>query len=217
MDPALPPTAVTRPAVTFVGVTFMFGPPTAALEYVRGRELDPEVRGPRGAMRNRLCTPKCQRFSPGLQSRRGPPSRIVRSAAANAVMSYHAIDGLVGEIRIAELIRTDRDDRPRRRRREARAGRIGNRDRRREIAAGLLIGDERKLPAAERRSTARERWRATALAARTEVGTSAALVTRCVAWPRRGRARAPGRTGSRSASCKCRRSRSVSLAAVYAT
>src|SRR5438046_6430659 len=92
MNPALPPTPVTRPALTLVGVTFNFG-------FAHGGVLKRFVvvsstrsAGPaaRSANRNRLCTPKCQRFRPGpsITPRPAVPNRPI-GGAANAVMSYH--------------------------------------------------------------------------------------------------------------------------------
>ena len=68
-----------------------------------------------------------------------------------------AIDGRIRQLRIAQLVGTDRDDRPGGRRRESGPGWIRHRDRRRQEVARLQVADHRDLPAAERKVDERRR------------------------------------------------------------
>src|SRR5438477_12836802 len=92
MNPALPPTPVTRPALTLVGVTFKFGfAHCGVLErFVVVSSTRSAGPAARSANRNRLCTPKCQRFRPGpsITPRPAVPNRPI-AGAANAVAAYH--------------------------------------------------------------------------------------------------------------------------------
>src|SRR5437867_12864583 len=99
MNPAGPPMAVTRPADTFVGVTFRFGFAHCGVLNTFVVVISMRSVGPAGACvnRKRLCTPRCQRFKPGpsITPRPDVPNRPI-GEAANAVMSYHG-NGVVGD------------------------------------------------------------------------------------------------------------------------
>src|SRR3990170_990896 len=85
MKPDVPPMALIRPAFTFVGETLVSG---AAYCGVLKMFVDVSSMRRVGAdappaSRNRLCTPKCQRFRPGpvIEPRSAVPNRPIGGAA----------------------------------------------------------------------------------------------------------------------------------------
>ena len=185
MKPAVPPIALILPALTLVGVTFKSG-----AAYCGSLKMFVEVSSMRSVgadglpvNRNFLCNPKCQRFSPGpvdrssLSSTESSDGRCGERARVEPAGNRRIV-----EFRVAQLIGTERHRRAGRRAGESRAGRIGHRDRRRQVAAALDITDQRKLPAAERQiDECAGRMSATSSLVRTAVRTSTADVKRWAA------------------------------------
>src|SRR5262245_32449380 len=97
MAPAEPPTAVTLPAETLVGVTFRFGFCHCSLlkRFVVVISMRSVGAPGRSASRNLLCRPPCQTFSPGptMAPRSAVPYRPIGEPANAATLYQAAIVG----------------------------------------------------------------------------------------------------------------------------
>src|SRR4051812_16758499 len=91
--PAVPPTELIRPALTFVGVTFTFGLPYCGTlnALVEVSSTLSEGAPARSLSLKRLWIPRCHRFNPGptTDPRSAEPKRPT-GAAAKAARSYQA-------------------------------------------------------------------------------------------------------------------------------